>query len=570
MGGLCSKESGVHDYVADNEKDGKSKCFKQVIAPPKRKKFAKPTKDVSANTISESTAETKNSRGEGSASGWPRWLSSVAGDAIKGWLPRSADSYQKISKIGQGTYSTVYRARDLITNKIVAMKKVNFVNMDPESVRFMAREISILRRLDHPNVMKLEALVTSRISGSLYLVFEYMEHDLTGLLASPKVKFTEPQIKCFMQQLLRGLEHGHSRGVLHRDIKGSNVLVDNNGNLKIGDWGLATTYEPHQTEPMTSRVVSLWYRAPELLLGATEYGPAIDMWSVGCILAELFRGKPIMPGRTEVEQMHKIFKLCGSASEDYWRNSNLPHATSFKPQQPYKRRVTDTFKDLPPAALKLVNVLLSMEPNLRRDATSALNSEFFKTKPLPCDPSSLPKYPPSKELDVKLQKEGARRRKDESVKGNGKISSTKSSRSAKVTPINQKQSTSVKITPWEESGTGFPIEASRMGLHHSVGYGWAPKAKRHSSSSVHGRSLSSSQRQRGARQSSSLHISDKNGSAQDSSVYVPKVNRIHFSGPLVPPGGNMEELLKEHERQIQEAVRKGRHVKNKTTKNMLY
>jgi serine/threonine protein kinase len=206
--------------------------------------------------------------------------------------------------------------------------------MDPESVRFMAREIHILRRLDHPNVVKLEGLVTSRMSSSLYLVFEYMEHDLAGLAATPGIKFTESQVfiqhislvfiskvyfllclqfscdaefgkwpfqvKCYMQQLLSGLDHCHNRGVLHRDIKGANLLLDNNGALKIADFGLATFFNPNQKQNLTSRVVTLWYRPPELLLGATNYGATVDLWSAGCILAELLSGKPIMPGRTEV------------------------------------------------------------------------------------------------------------------------------------------------------------------------------------------------------------------------------------------------------------------------------
>lgn len=119
------------------------------------------------------------------------------------------------------------------------------------------------------------------------------------------------QIKCFMQQLLRGLEHCHSRGVLHRDIKGSNLLIDNSGNLKIGDFGLATFFRANQKQPLTSRVVTLWYRPPELLLGATDYGVAVDLWSSGCILAELFAGKPIMPGRTEVNLLSLLRLIFG-------------------------------------------------------------------------------------------------------------------------------------------------------------------------------------------------------------------------------------------------------------------
>ena len=110
------------------------------------------------------------------------------------------------------------------------------------------------------------------------------------------------QVKCYMHQLLAGLQHCHERGILHRDIKGSNLLIDGQGMLKIGDFGLANEFDPDKKRPLTSRVVTLWYRAPELLLGATDYGVGVDLWSAGCLLAEMFVGRPIMPSRTEVQQ----------------------------------------------------------------------------------------------------------------------------------------------------------------------------------------------------------------------------------------------------------------------------
>ncbi|KAB2628649.1 serine/threonine-protein kinase [Pyrus ussuriensis x Pyrus communis] len=515
-------------------------------------------------------------QGEQTAAGWPSWLTSVAGDAIKGWVPRRADSFEKLDKIGQGTYSSVYKARDLETGKIVALKKVRFVNMDPESVRFMAREIYILRRLDHPNVMKLEGLVTSRMSCSLYLVFEYMEHDLAGLAATRGIKFTEPQIKCYMQQLLRGLEYCHSRGVLHRDIKGSNLLLDNNGALKIGDFGLATFYEPDQNQALTSRVVTLWYRAPELLLGSTEYGVSIDLWSTGCILAEMYAGKPIMPGRTEVEQMHKIFKLCGSPSEEFWKKTKLPLATSFKPQQPYKRRIADTFKDVPPSALELIEKLLAIEPETRGSAASALSSEFFSTHPLPCDPSDLPKYRPSKEFDAKLRDE-EKRRKADAIKGRGPESVRRGSRDTKAPSPEfnaqgegqrNRKTTGHKYMSQRDTVSSFAMEPH--GGARSNGYS-------HCSTMVHPSAVGSSLNKtagstnrpelRSQRShmpqaaadllSSSSKKKETLAGKESRTGYVPK-NRIHCSGPLVPPGGNLEDMLKEHERQIQQAVRKAR------------
>ncbi|CAK8563621.1 unnamed protein product [Lathyrus sativus] len=419
--------------------------------------------------------------GEQVAAGWPSWLSKVAGEAIHGLMPRRADSFHKIDKIGQGTYSNVYKAKDTLTGKIVALKKVRFDNLEPESVKFMAREILILRRLDHPNVVKLEGLVTSRMSCSLYLVFQYMEHDLAGLSTSPDIKFTVSQIKCYMHQLLSGLEHCHNRNVLHRDIKGSNLLVDNEGVLRIADFGLASFFDPNHKQPMTSRVVTLWYRSPELLLGATDYDVGVDLWSAGCILAELLAGRPIMPGRTEVEQLHNIFKLCGSPSEEYWRRAKLPHATIFKPRQSYKRCIVEKFEEFPISSLPLIETLLAIDPAERQTATAALHSEFFTTQPYACEPSNLPKYPPSKEMDTKLRDEEARRLRAAS-KGNAAGSKKsrlrdRSGRGIAVPEVNAElqenidrwrlitranaKSKSDKFPPPHQDGTlGYPLSSS--------------------------------------------------------------------------------------------------------------
>ncbi|XP_047335198.1 protein IMPAIRED IN BABA-INDUCED STERILITY 1-like [Impatiens glandulifera] len=350
----------------------------------------------------------RQTQAEQISAGWPCWLSAVAGEAIDGWLPLKSDLYEKMDKIGQGTYSNVYRARNKETGGMFALKKVRFDAFQPESVKFMAREIVILRKLNHPNVMKLEGLIANRLSSSIYLVFEYMEHDLSGLLSCPDIKFTDAQIKCYMQQLLRGVEHCHSRGIMHRDIKTSNILVNNEGVLKITDFGLANNIS-EQRQDLTSRVVTLWYRPPELLLGSTSYGGSIDLWSVGCVFAELFIGRPILKGRTEVEQLHKIFKLCGSPPEDYWTKSKLPLASMFKPQQPYTSTLEEKCIQFPQSAVSLLQTLLSVDPIDRESAASALDSEYFKVKPFASIPSMLPKYPPNKEMTAKIREEWKRK-----------------------------------------------------------------------------------------------------------------------------------------------------------------
>ncbi|WCJ31712.1 Cyclin-dependent kinase C-2 C [Euphorbia peplus] len=321
--------------------------------------------------------------------GWPKWLvDNIPPQVLAGLLPKSADSYDKLAKIGQGTYSNVYKARDRDTGKIVALKKVRFDTSEPESIKFMAREILMLQKLDHPNIIKLEGLATSRMQYSLYLVFDFMLTDLTRVISRPGQRLTEPQVKCYMHQLLSGLQHCHERGILHRDIKPSNLLIARDGSLKIADFGLANIFIPKPKRPLTSRVVTLWYRAPELLLGSTDYGVGIDLWSAGCLLAEMFVGRPVMPGRTEVEQLHRIFKLCGSPSEDYWKIMKL--STSFRPPQHYKPSFQEAFKDFPESCFTLLTSLLALNPSYRGTAASALQNHFFSSSPLACELSGLP------------------------------------------------------------------------------------------------------------------------------------------------------------------------------------
>ncbi|XVE49938.1 hypothetical protein DITRI_Ditri01bG0122100 [Diplodiscus trichospermus] len=564
--------------------------------------------------------------------------------------------YDSISflQIGQGTYSCVYKARDLINNKLVALKKVQFDNHDHESLKFMAREIILLRRLDHPNVIKLEGLITSPMSCSLYLVFEYMEHDLVGLASLPGIKFSEPQIKCYMQQLLSGLDHCHSHGVLHRDIKGSNLLIDTNGILKIADFGLACHFDPHDTVPMTSRVVTLWYRPPELLLGASHYGIAIDLWSAGCILGELYSGKPILPGKTEVEQLHKIFKLCGSPSEEYWRKAKLSHSAAFKPLHPYRRSVAETFQHFPSPAVSLMETLLSIDPVDRRTAAFALKCEFFTTQPFACDPSSLPKYPPSKEIDAMLRDEEARRQRAVGSRGsrvdmerrgqNEPRAKPSSNSNTQVATSIQRRQPHPNFKSWSQmfkshkadAFSGFLIDPPKQTPPAKEGSRDLSQYNRkkisHSGPLVHGTVLGKSGMEHGdlTMVSSCANLSklsglvatttlgfedhrDKSGpltaqavnqagrsrrsfyedsvGEEDVRRHVPKAaespqtgggracikesslhgrgpkgNKIYVSGPLLAQSNSMDEMLKEHDRKIQEFGRRARLDKIKVGK----
>lgn len=239
------------------------------------------------------------------------------------------------------------------------------------------------------------------------MVFEYMDHDLTGLQDSHKGKFRVEEVKCLMKQLLEGLSYCHKQKILHRDIKGSNLLINKDGVLKLADFGLARPFPQETTDSrLTNRVITLWYRPPELLLGSEKYSYEVDMWSAGCIMAELLLGKPLLQGKTEIEQLELIFRLCGTPSEENWPGvSKLPFAHFIKKDRPYKPKLRETMRHLQDeSCIKLLESLLCLNPRKRVDASNALRSEWFSTHPLPCQPGDLPKHKDSHEFTTKKRK----------------------------------------------------------------------------------------------------------------------------------------------------------------------
>ena len=204
--------------------------------------------------------------------------------------PRCIDVFNIVMQIGEGTYGQVYKATDKETNEVVALKKVRLENEKEGFPITAVREIKILKQLNHENIVNLKEIVTDKSNvmgfkkdkGAFYLVFEYLDHDLMGLLDSGYVNFTEENIAHIMRQLLDGLNYCHKSNFLHRDIKCSNILMSNRGKIKLADFGLARLFSAEDKQrPYTNKVITLWYRPPELLLGEERYGPAIDVWSCG-------------------------------------------------------------------------------------------------------------------------------------------------------------------------------------------------------------------------------------------------------------------------------------------------
>ncbi|XP_039611897.1 cyclin-dependent kinase 11B isoform X2 [Polypterus senegalus] len=311
---------------------------------------------------------------------------------------RSVEEFQCLNRIEEGTYGVVYRAKDKKTDEIVALKRLK---MEKEKEGFpitSLREINTILKAQHPNIVTVREIVVGSNMDKIYIVMNYVEHDLKSLMETMKQPFLPGEVKTLMIQLLRGVRHLHDNWILHRDLKTSNLLLSHKGILKIGDFGLAREYGS-PLKPYTPVVVTLWYRAPELLLGAKEYSTAIDMWSVGCIFGELITQKPLFPGKSEIDQINKIFKDLGSPSEKIWPGYNeMPAVKKMTfAEHPYNNLRKRFGALLSDQGFDLMNKFLTYCPAKRINAEEGLKHEYFRETPQPLDPSMFPTWPAKSE-----------------------------------------------------------------------------------------------------------------------------------------------------------------------------
>jgi len=286
------------------------------------------------------------------------------------------DRFQKLNKIGEGTYGVVYKAKDKLTGDILALKKIRLEAEDEGIPSTAIREIALLKQLQHPNIVRLYDVVHTE--KRLTLVFEFLDQDLKKYLDTHADKGIQAfTIKSFLFQLLSGINYCHKNRVLHRDLKPQNLLINvQHGQLKLADFGLARAFGI-PVRSLTHEVVTLWYRSPDVLMGSKHYSTSVDMWSIGCIFAEMVTGRPLFPGTSEKDQLLKIFVLLGTPSLSSWPGqAKLPqYKTDFPVYE--ARDLAKLFPTLNKTGLDILLKFLRYDPDTRISAQEALAHPYF-------------------------------------------------------------------------------------------------------------------------------------------------------------------------------------------------
>eukprot|EP00039_Didymoeca_costata_P015014 m.248826 g.248826 ORF g.248826 m.248826 type:complete len:300 (+) comp16137_c0_seq1:102-1001(+) len=286
----------------------------------------------------------------------------------------SMEKYSKTEKLGEGTYGTVYKALVKGTRNFVALKKIKVEAVDEGVPSTAIREISLLKELEHPNIVKLLEVVHAE--KKLYLVFEFCEKDLKKFMDDVPGEVDPMVVKSYMYQLMKGIEFCHAHRVLHRDLKPQNLLINNHGQIKLADFGLARAFGI-PVRAYTHEVITLWYRAPEILLGSYQYACPVDMWSLGPIFAEMVTKRPSFPGDSEIDELYRIFRLLGTPNEQVWPGvSALPDYKDTFPRWS-RKPLQALVPTLEPYGVQLLQELMYYEPSKRITAKAALHHPYF-------------------------------------------------------------------------------------------------------------------------------------------------------------------------------------------------
>ncbi|CAB1353712.1 unnamed protein product, partial [Coregonus sp. 'balchen'] len=285
---------------------------------------------------------------------------------------RSKAPHRHFSMVG--TYATVFKGRSKLTENLVALKEIRLEHEEGAPCTAI-REVSLLKNLKHANIVTLHDIIHTE--RSLTLVFEYLDSDLKQYLDNCGNLMSMNNVKIFMFQLLRGLSYCHKRKILHRDLKPQNLLINDKGELKLADFGLARA-KSVPTKTYSNEVVTLWYRPPEVLLGTTEYSTPIDMWGVGCILFEMATGRPMFPGSTVKEELHLVFKLIGTPTEDSWPGiSNNDEFRSYMFSQYRPQPLINHVPRLDTEGIDMLTALLLYDTRTRVSAEASLRHPYF-------------------------------------------------------------------------------------------------------------------------------------------------------------------------------------------------
>ncbi|XP_055304907.1 cyclin-dependent kinase 1-like [Sitodiplosis mosellana] len=287
------------------------------------------------------------------------------------------EDFVKIEKIGEGTYGVVYKGKNRQTGQIVAMKKIR-LEADDEGIPSTAiREISLLKELKHPNIVKLEDVLMEE--NRLYLIFEFLSMDLKKYMDTlPQDKLMKPElVRSYLYQISAAMLFCHQRRILHRDLKPQNLLINRDGVIKIADFGLGRAFGI-PVRVYTHEIVTLWYRAPEILLGSQRYSCHVDIWSIGCIFAEMATRKPLFQGDSEIDQLFRMFRILKTPTEDIWPGvTSLP---DYKESFPCwtQKQLRDQVKVIDSAGYDLLDQMLTYNPVHRISAKRILEHKFFE------------------------------------------------------------------------------------------------------------------------------------------------------------------------------------------------